>query len=178
MKIMVASDIHGSTFYGGMMLDRFYKENADKLVLLGDLYAPNFDTYDEEDDSTMTLPEMLNTVSNKLIVIKGNCDSSMDEMVSNFPFYDIKYLEIGDKKVCFTHGNKYNISNVPPDFGDILIYGHLHTGFIIKEGGKIFANPGSVACPRNRTPRSYIVLTETEITLKEIDGQVIDEKKL
>jgi len=177
MKVMVASDIHGSTYYAAKMLDRFYKEKADKLVLLGDLYRTNFQTMDEDNESTMTLPQMLNTVIDKLLVIRGNCDSSMDEMVSSFPFYDIEYMEIGDNKVCFTHGNKYNITNVPPNFGDILIYGHLHTGFIIKEDGKIFANPGSVSCPRNGSERSYIVLTENEIILKDIEGNIIDEKK-
>ena len=36
-KIMIASDIHGSAYYCRLMLDRFKEENAERLVLLGDI---------------------------------------------------------------------------------------------------------------------------------------------
>lgn len=178
MKIMVASDIHGSKFYCGKMIDRFYKEKAEKLVLLGDLYSSNFRNYEEDDEIKMTVYDMLNTISDKLLVVRGNCDNKIDEMLSNFLFLDITKLEVGDNTVSFTHGHKYNIGNVPPNFGDILIYGHLHQGFIIKEDGKIFANPGSVTCPRNGSEHSYIILDENEIVLKNLDGEIIETKKI
>ena len=176
MKIMIASDIHGSKYYAGEMLNRFYLEKAEKLVLLGDLYSSSFRNFDEDDNEIkMSLPEMLSTVRDRLLVIKGNCDSSMDEMLSPFPMLDIATLEVGNNTVCFTHGHKYNIGNVPPNFGDILVYGHLHQGFIIKEDGKVFANPGSVSCPRNGSEHSYLILTEETITLKDIEGNIIKE---
>ena len=37
MKLMIASDIHGSAYYCEKMLKLFRKEGADKLLLLGDL---------------------------------------------------------------------------------------------------------------------------------------------
>ena len=37
MKYMFASDIHGSAYYCRKMLDAFRQENAQRLVLLGDL---------------------------------------------------------------------------------------------------------------------------------------------
>ena len=37
MKIMIASDIHGSAKYCGLLLEAFKKENADRLILLGDI---------------------------------------------------------------------------------------------------------------------------------------------
>ena len=119
---------------------------------------------------------MLSTVRNRLIAIKGNCDTSLDEMLSPFPMLDITTIEIGDNTVCFTHGHKYNITNIPSIYFDILIYGHLHQGFIVKEDGKIFANPGYISCPRNNSPRSYLILTEEKITLKDIEGSILDEK--
>ena len=179
MKIMIASDIHGSKYYAGEMLSIFHKEKADKLVLLGDLYSSSFRTFDEDDEEIkMSLPEMLGTVRDRLLVIKGNCDSSMDEMLTPFPMLDIATIEVGDNTICFTHGHKYNISNVPPNFGDILIYGHLHQGFIIKEEGKIYANPGSISCPRNGSAHSYLILTEEKIILKDIEGNVLEEKNV
>lgn len=178
MKIMIASDIHGSTYYAGEMLKRFAYEKAEKLVLLGDLYYTNFETYNEDENDEMTLHGMLNAYAEKILAIRGNCDSSMDEMISNFPFVEIEYMYIGDKKICFTHGNKYNITNPPPNFGDALIYGHLHEGFIIKEDGKVFANAGSVACPRHGSTNSYLIIEDDKIELKDIDGNIIKQEKL
>ena len=37
MKIMIASDIHGSAYYCEKMLDAYKKEQADRLLLLGDI---------------------------------------------------------------------------------------------------------------------------------------------
>ena len=37
MKWMIASDIHGSAFYCEKMLKAFEREQADKLLLLGDI---------------------------------------------------------------------------------------------------------------------------------------------
>ena len=37
MKWMIASDIHGSEYYCRKMLEAFYDEKADRLLLLGDI---------------------------------------------------------------------------------------------------------------------------------------------
>ena len=37
MNIMIASDIHGSAYYCDKMLQAFERENADRLLLLGDI---------------------------------------------------------------------------------------------------------------------------------------------
>ena len=39
MKIMIASDIHGSDFYCEKMIEAFNREGAEKLLLLGELCA-------------------------------------------------------------------------------------------------------------------------------------------
>ena len=37
MKLLIASDLHGSASYARQLLDAFQRENADRLLLLGDL---------------------------------------------------------------------------------------------------------------------------------------------
>ena len=37
MKLMIASDIHGSAFWCGKLLEAASAEKPDKLILLGDL---------------------------------------------------------------------------------------------------------------------------------------------
>ena len=37
MKLKIASDIHGSARYCGQMLEAYRREEADRLVILGDI---------------------------------------------------------------------------------------------------------------------------------------------
>ena len=37
MKLMIVSDIHGSAYYCNAMLEAFSRENADRILLLGDI---------------------------------------------------------------------------------------------------------------------------------------------
>ena len=45
MKYFIASDIHGSAYYGEKMLEAFKREGADKLLLLGDILYHGPRTY-------------------------------------------------------------------------------------------------------------------------------------
>ena len=58
-----------------------------------------------------------------------------------------------------------------------MIYGHFHTGFIKETNGKIFANPGSISLPKNNTKNSYLILDNEKIILKDVEGNIIEEKK-
>ena len=39
MKLMIASDIHGSAFYCEKMIEAYKREGADRLLLLGDILS-------------------------------------------------------------------------------------------------------------------------------------------
>ena len=49
MKLLIASDIHGSAKYCRMLAEAFAREGADKLVLLGDIlyHGPRNDLPEE-----------------------------------------------------------------------------------------------------------------------------------
>ena len=51
MRIMVASDIHGSAKYCRQLLEAYDREKAERLVLLGDIlyHGPRNDLPDEYD---------------------------------------------------------------------------------------------------------------------------------
>ena len=38
MKFVIASDLHGSAYYTKKLIERYRAEEADRLVLLGDIY--------------------------------------------------------------------------------------------------------------------------------------------
>ena len=86
MKFLIASDVHGSNFYLKKLIERFKAEGADKLILLGDIYNHGPRNPLPEEYEPMTVSEQLNAMNDKLIVIKGNCDSQVDTMISQFSF--------------------------------------------------------------------------------------------
>ena len=160
MKALVISDIHGSGYYADKIREIVERENPEKIILLGDLYyhGPRNDLSQEY--NPMKVAETLNSMKDKLLVIRGNCDAEVDEMISEFKFNDHILMEINGKKFYFTHGHKYNIENIPYDDFDIMIYGHIHQGFIEEKEGLIFANPGSISLPKCNTAHSYIILED------------------
>ena len=87
-------------------------------------------------------------------------------------------MEINGKKCYFTHGHKYNIEKIPYDDFDIMMYGHIHQGFIQEKEGFVFANPGSISLPKCNTVHSYIIFDNNMITLKDVDGNVFQEFKV
>ena len=173
MKILIASDLHGSAFYTRKVLERLEKEKAEKLVLLGDIYNHGPRNPLPEEYSPMTVAEMLNNIKDKLIVIKGNCDSEVDKMISQFSFVEDMVILSGDKTAFLTHGHVYNKDNMPATKFNYVIYGHFHTGFIEEQDGVIVANAGSTSLPKNGTPNSYMILEDGCLTLKTIDGETI-----
>ena len=90
-------------------------------------------------------------------------------------WYNYFELKINGVDFFFSHGHKYNIDNVPP-VGEVVVYGHFHTGFIKEEYGVIFANPGSISLPKNNTKHSYMIIDDQELILKDVEGNIIDRQ--
>ena len=178
MKVLVISDIHGSSYYARKIEEIVERENPEKIVLLGDLYYHGPRNELSQEYAPMEVAKILNSLKDKLMVVRGNCDAEVDEMISEFKFEEHILTNINGKNIYFTHGHKYNIENIPYEDFDILIYGHIHQGFIQEKEGYLFANPGSISLPKGGTEHSYLILEENQITLKDVDGRILQEYKL
>ncbi len=178
MKLLIISDIHGSSYYAKMIPEIFNLEKADEMIILGDLYYHGQRNPLPKDYSPMDVCNILNSLKEKLKVVRGNCDALVDETISDFNFHDHLLLNINNKRIYFTHGDKYNQDVLPDEKFDIMFYGHFHTGFIRKKDNLIFANPGSISLPKNNTRHSYIIMDSEKITLKDISGSIIEETYL
>ena len=173
MKFLIASDLHGSYTYTKQLLQAFESEKADKLILLGDIYNHGPRNPLPDGYNPIEVAQLLNAVSKQLIVIRGNCDSCVDEMISNFQFIQDTIIVINNKTIYLQHVDKYNIDHLPKIAFDIFIYGHYHTGFIQNLNDIIIANTGSVSLPKNNTERSYLILETDRLSLKNLQGKVI-----
>jgi putative phosphoesterase len=159
MKYVIASDIHGSADWCKKLLQAFANEGADKLVLLGDLlyHGPRNDLPDGYCPKQVFA--MLNTVKEKIICVRGNCDSEVDQMVLDFPcLADYAILDGGDRTLFATHGHLYN-KTCPPLLGknDVLLNGHFHKPECVKMENGYYLNCGSVSLPFDGTPHAYLV---------------------
>lgn len=178
MKIMVASDIHGSALYCRRMLERFDEEGADKLLLLGDLLYHGPRNPLPEEYNPKAVAEMLNARKQQILCVRGNCDGEVDQMMLEFPIMaDYCILSVGSRMIFATHGHHHNENSLPMlQEGDILLHGHTHIPVLEDRGAYMLANPGSVTLPKQESVRGYLLLEEGALTLKDLDNTV--EQKL
>ncbi len=181
MKIMIASDIHGSAFYCRKMLKAFENERADKLLLLGDIlyHGPRNDL--PEEYAPKEVISMLNPLSDKILCVRGNCDTEVDQMVLDFPVLaDYCILQTGHTTIYATHGHVYNEKHLPPvSSGNILLNGHFHVPACrTLYNGVIYMNPGSVSLPKENSEHQYMVTEDDRFTWKDLDGNVLMEVSL
>lgn len=182
MKIMIASDIHGSVYYCKKMIDAYEEENAEKLLILGDVlyHGPRNDL--PRDYAPKEVIGMLNCMSNEILCVRGNCEAEADQMVLKFPVLaDYFILCLGHRMIYATHGHKFNPENLPPiKKGDILLNGHTHVPKCVGFGEDgnidyIYMNPGSVSIPKENSPHSYMILEDNKFTWKDFEGNAYME---
>ena len=180
MKLLICSDIHGDLDSMQNVLDAYEKEDAEKILILGDLlyHGPRNDlpsTY-----APKKVIELLNSNRNIIMSVRGNCDTEVDQMVLNFPILaDYIYLSLDGLGIFATHGHNHNTSAMPPlREGEILLHGHTHVLKIEElEDKQYYINPGSAALPKENNPRTYAIYENRCFTIKDFDGKTILEKQ-
>lgn len=108
----------------------------------------------------------------QLYVVSGNCDFFTD---ADTPTELV--LEMEGKKVLVTHGHKYSVKDglntlyyKGQELGaDIVLFGHTHNSQIVRVGGMVLLNPGSVSRPRNTKRPTYGII---EISKGNINPEI------
>ncbi|MBQ4110843.1 MAG: phosphodiesterase [Clostridia bacterium] len=177
MKIMVASDIHGSEFYCEKLIDAYKREGAEKLLLLGDIlyHGPRNDL--PEGYKPKGIITMLNNMKNEILCVRGNCDTEVDQMVLEFPIMaEYAILYYNNRAIYATHGHIFNESRVPAlNKGDILLNGHTHVPAVRPYPDYIYMNPGSVSIPKGGSQHSYMIFEDNNVFWKNLDGEIYNK---
>ena len=151
MKLMIASDIHGSAFWCGKLLEAAEAQQPDKLILLGDLlyHGPRNDL--PKGYAPKEVIPMLSAWKDKILAVRGNCEAEVDQMVLPFPcMADFSQLYADGKLLYLTHGHHHNPDNLPPlEEGNIFLSGHTHVKIDREVEGIRCLNPGSVSIPKD-----------------------------
>lgn len=174
MRFFVASDIHGDSYWATRVIDAFNESKADKLLLLGDIlyHGPRNDLPAHYEPKKVI--ELLNGYADKILAVRGNCDTEVDQMVLKFPIMaDYIYLIENGSVFFVTHGHLYNPYKLPeamPD-GASLLMGHSHVAEDVEltseDGRKYhYLNPGSPSLPKEDSKPSYILIEDGKAEIK------------
>ena len=162
MKWLIASDIHGSARYARELLAAFDREAADRLLLLGDIlyHGPRNDL--PEEYAPKAVIALLSERRDRILCVRGNCDTEVDQMVLPFPILaDYAVLPVGDRLMYCTHGHVFNGSHLPPlQPGDILLHGHTHIPLCDVRQDVTILNPGSTSIPKEGSWHGYMTLED------------------
>ena len=176
MKFVIASDIHGSAFWCEKLVEVIEEVQPDRILLLGDIlyHGPRNDL--PKGYAPKQVIPMLSEYKEKILCVRGNCDSEVDQMMLHFPILS-DYAELMEqgKRFFLTHGHKYNRSNPPPiPDQTVLVHGHTHIPVLEEENGITIFNPGSISLPKMGFPRSFGVCENGVLSVRKLeDGEIM-----
>ncbi len=175
MKIMIASDIHGSFRFCSKLMERFEEEKCDLLLLLGDIlyHGPRNDLPMEYDCKKVS--SLLNSYKEKIVAVRGNCDGEVDQMMLDFPILsDCAVIHDNGLSLYATHGHKLAPkAHFPVPENAVVVYGHTHVPTDKNIDNVRYINPGSVSIPKNQSERGYIIFENGTFVWKNLDGVLV-----
>ncbi len=173
---VICSDVHGSISTLKKVVDFFLVNKFDKLIILGDLlyHGPRNDI--PRNYRPKEIIQLLNPLKDKIIMVKGNCEAEVDQMVLDFKIHNKKKLKYKDKNLYLIHGHHLDHNKYKSN--DIVFYGHTHVSKYEEINGAKFINPGSITIPKENTKKSFIVLHDLRCILMDLNYNILDEYTL
>ena len=151
MKLVIASDIHGSAYWCEKLMEVIEKENPHRVILLGDLlyHGPRNDL--PRDYAPKKVIPMLSSLADRILSVRGNCEAEVDQMVLPFPcMADYALVEADGLEFYLTHGHLSSPDRLPPlKPGTVFLSGHTHVKMDQDRSGIRCLNPGSVSIPKD-----------------------------
>ena len=170
MKLLIASDIHGSAYWCGRLMEEIRREDPDRVLLLGDLlyHGPRNDL--PRDYAPKQVIPMLSQIKEKIMAVRGNCEAEVDQMVLPFPcLADFSQLMVDGKLFHLSHGHHQNPQNLPPlPEGSVFLFGHTHVKLDETVHGIRCLNPGSVSIPKDGS-HSFLIYENGSFSFKILE---------
>lgn len=170
MKLLIASDIHGSAYWCARLMEEIRREDPDRVLLLGDLlyHGPRNDL--PRDYAPKQVIPMLSEIKEKIMAVRGNCEAEVDQMVLPFPcLADYAQLMVEGKLFHLSHGHHQNPQNLPPlPEGSVFLFGHTHVKLDESVCGIRCLNPGSVSIPKDGS-HSFLIYENGNFSFKILE---------
>lgn len=180
MKYLIVSDIHGSVTALDAVLAHYEQMGCDLLLLLGDLlnYGPRNGLPAGLD--AQGVAARLNALADRIVCVRGNCDSEVDQMLLDFSITETcAHLIDGKRHIVLTHGHVFGENCPPRGHIDLLCQGHTHLPHITRRpDGTAVLNTGSPTFPKGGNPPTFATYEEGLVSLWQLDGTLIDSYQL
>lgn len=170
MKILIASDLHGSAYWCRRLMEEIRREQPQRVILLGDLlyHGPRNDL--PRDYAPKQVIPMLSELAPILLTVRGNCDAEVDQMVLPFPCL-AQYAQVfaDETAMYLTHGHHENPDALPPlPEGTVFLYGHTHVKLDEMRNGVRCLNPGSLSLPKDGS-HSYLMFEDGAFSFRILE---------
>lgn len=172
MRLMFVSDIHGALPATEKALDIFTGSGAKWLIILGDLLNHGPRNALPEGYAPAEVARCLNQVADKIIAVRGNCDSEVDQMLLNFPITaPWQQILLPEQRLFLTHGHLYSPEKLPPlATHDIFVSGHTHLPVAKEHQDYYLFNPGSISIPKGGHEASFGLLDDDVLSVRSLNG--------
>jgi len=173
VKIGIISDTHGDVKAWKKVCENYFYD-VDMIIHAGDIlyHGPRNPIMDGYDPAR--LAEEINNLKAPAVFARGNCDSSVDQLVINFPI-QAPYVFVREEglSILVNHGDIMSRDEMTALAGrcgvDVFIFGHIHRPFMEKQGEVLLLNPGSPSIPKEGPP-TVAVLYGKIVKVIDIDG--------
>ena len=181
MKILFVSDIHGSATALDAVLHFFSSLRCDLLCIGGDIinYGPRNGLPDGL--SPRDVADSLNALSDRIIAVRGNCDSEVDQMLLNFPMMaDYALVADGSRRFLITHGHKFLDDNKSPWFkADVIVSGHTHLWDLHRDAdGTVHLNTCSPTFPKQGRQPTFAFYDGSSLSVLNTSGETLSSLAL
>lgn len=175
MKLMIISDLHGLKTNLFKIKEKIKELDCEKIIVLGDIYYSGIRNITNPYYDVEYIRNFLEEYKDRLICIRGNCDSKEDVEMNKFvTTKNIENINIDGLNIYLTHGHLYNENNWNKK-NTILVFGHYHVPFIRKKDDNIFICVGSISLPRQNSNPSYLIYKNSEFIIYDIYDNIIDK---
>lgn len=163
MLIGVISDTHGSLQGWKKAVERF--RDCEMVFHAGDVLYHGPRNPLPEGYNPKELADALNNFPLPLFIVRGNCDSEVEEVMLDLPILSpYFYASLEGVRVLLLHGTNLKEEELARQGekykADVVIFGHIHTPVAKKVGETVLFNPGSPSISFNTEPTLGFLDTE------------------
>ncbi|MDY6094491.1 MAG: phosphodiesterase [Candidatus Enteromonas sp.] len=173
MRALIISDTHGRIEVLKKLDTLFATFQPDQILFLGDALNNGPRNGVPLDYDPMGCAALFNKWSRRIIAVRGNCDSRVDQTLLHFDISsDSKVHYLNGFRCDLIHGDLLTSDLLEVQRGDILFFGHTHVYMLKKADGVVYFNPGSPSFPKNGNPPTYGVMDGLRLEIRKLDDDL------